>query len=134
MLAQHERILLSPLPRALLGALAQARGRVRFTEARRCLQVQGLVKGPQEVQRALDQLMDAGLVQACTIPKREGSADERPLVLVEASLLGRILWRYDSLMADALAQAAAEFGFTVDQLHPQGRPSAPRIRQRNRLK
>ena len=116
----YGRALQSARPRALLEALAQADGGVRYSEARKRLEVQGLVKHPQEFQRALDQLMNAGLVQGHTIPKKKRPAnDGRPVVILEASLIGKILWRYETLKGDALAQAAEEFGLSVDQLNLQ---------------
>lgn len=111
------QILLSARPRAILEAMSQADGSVRYSEVRKCLQAQGLVKHPQEFQRALDQLMNAGLVAGRSIPKRQRPAnDARPVVMLEVSLLGNVLWRYEMLKQDALTRAAGEFGLTVDQL------------------
>jgi hypothetical protein len=116
----YGRVLQSARPRALLEALAQSDGGVRYAEARKRLEMQGLVKHPQEFQRALDQLMNAGLVQGHALSKKQRPAnDARPVVILEASLIGKILWRYEALKQDALAQAAEEFGLTVDQLHLQ---------------
>jgi len=113
----YGRALQSARPRALLEVLAKADGGVRYSEARKRLEVQGLVTHPQEFQRALDQLMNGGLVQGHAIPKGHRPAnDARPVVMLEISLLGKVLWRYENLKQDALAQAVGEFGLTVDQL------------------
>ncbi len=116
----YGKVLHSARPRAILEALAQSDGGVRYSEARKRLEVQGLVHHPEEFQRALDQLMNAGLVQGRALPKKQRPAnDKRPIVILEASLIGKILWRYESLKEDALAQAAQEFGVTIEQLHLQ---------------
>jgi hypothetical protein len=111
----YGRILNTPRPRALLEALATAGGGVRYAEARKRLELQGLAKHPQEFQRALDTLMHAGLVEGRVLPKGERT-DSRRRVLLEATLLGKVLWRYETLKIDALEQAAGEFGVTVEQL------------------
>ena len=102
--------------RALLGLLAEAEHGLRYSEARSQMDENGVASHPEEFRRALRALTNAGIVQARTVPKKDRAPGQGRTVILEASVLGKVLWRYEQLKPEALRQAAEECGVELDQL------------------
>lgn len=116
LLPPFRRALDNERTRALLGLLADADQGMRYSEARAWMADKGIATHPEEFQRALRTLTNAGLVQARTLRKSERAAGQGRVVMLEASVLGKVLWRYEQLKPEALRQAAEEMGVEVEQL------------------
>jgi hypothetical protein len=88
-------------PARLLQYLVGKGSAVRYSEARKEVDLR-----PQEFQRALEVLENHGLVEEKAVPKQQRPAnDQRAIVLLEATLLGRIAKSFEEHLPDAWTAA-----------------------------
>src|SRR5687768_5348426 len=88
--------------REILSLLVNSEGGMRYSEVRSNLAEKRIADHPQKFQRALRLLLNAGLVQARTPSKKNRQPGAGRVVMLEASVLGKILWRYEELKPEAL--------------------------------
>lgn len=101
--------------RAILGVLAESGEGIRYSEVRTNLAGNKSLDHPEKFQRALRLLLNTGLVQSRAMPKKSRPPGVGRAVILEASVLGKILWRYEQLKPELLKQAADEYGVELDQ-------------------